>query len=132
METGAARSAISISKRGRLTRQTPSFAAARSTSFSTSNVQSEVIEMFSEKDPKVKALLRNINRQADLAEKLQGLVSKQNELEDALLGNLVPDSKAGGPDLREELALSVVDGCEMSMESLLSILERAKEQLKNE
>ena len=88
--------------------------------------------MFSEKDPKVKALLRNINRQADLAEKLQGLVSKQNELEDALLGNLVPDFKAGGPDLREELALSVVDGCEMSMESLLSILERAKEQLKNE
>lgn len=83
----------------------------------------------SENDKKVKALLRNINRQAELAIMSQELARKQQILEEKILGDEIPEFDGGFDDLREEVAMATEDGGEMTMEALLSILTRAKEKL---
>jgi len=81
--------------------------------------------------PKVRSLFRVINRQAKLSNEMASLAARQMDLENEILGDDIPDWKKG-EDLREELAYSVVDGNEMTMDDLLSILNRAKKQIDGE
>ena len=79
--------------------------------------------------PGVKALLRNINAQAKLSNRMAGLSQKQNELEQKILGDEIPGWDGLGEDLVESVAVSTMDGGKMELEELVRILNAARERI---